>query len=142
MGLFETGYLGLFLLSFLAATLVPIGSEGMLLVMLGTGYDPWLAIGLATAGNTAGGATSYGIGRMGKLRWLKLIRVEQEKIDAWQGRVERYGAWLALLAWAPVVGDLVAVALGFFRAPMWPVFLLMALGKLGRYVVISLPWIL
>jgi membrane protein YqaA with SNARE-associated domain len=142
MGIFETGYLGLFLLSFLAATLVPIGSEGMLLIMLGAGYDPWLALALATVGNTAGGATSYGIGRLGKPRWLKAIRVDQESIDRWQGRVERHGVWLALLAWAPLFGDVVAVALGFFRAPFWAVLALMALGKFGRYAALALPWIL
>ena len=142
MGFFETGYLGLFLTSFLAATLLPGGSEGMLLLMLGVDYDPWALVCLATLGNTLGGVTNYGIGRLGKPRWLEFIRVKQENIEAWKDRVGRYGVWLALLSWAPVFGDLMTVALGFFRAPFWAVLILMTVGKFARYAVLALPWLL
>ncbi|HMN04758.1 MAG TPA: YqaA family protein [Flavobacteriales bacterium] len=133
----EAGLPALFLASFLAATILPFSSEALLAAMA---LGPWGAASLlvvASVGNTLGGLTNYGIGRwipQGRLvRWL---RIDPGKAERWNGLVQRYGAWSALLCWLPVVGDPIALALGLFRAPFLPVTLLMFIGKAARYAVL------
>ena len=70
---FEIGYWGLFISSFLAATIIPVTSEALLILMLSMGYDPLISLTSATIGNTLGGWLNYIIGRMGNPYWLKVF---------------------------------------------------------------------
>lgn len=133
--LLEYGYAGLFVGAFLAATLLPFSSDVLLVAMLAAGGNPLTTIGVATAGNWLGGLTSYGVGYLGKTEWLeRWFRIKTETVYRYKERVERWGAWLALLTWVPLVGDLFAVALGFFKARFWPSAWWMLVGKCGRFV--------
>ncbi len=131
----EWGYIGLFLASFIAATLLPIASEALFIAML-FHFNPWVYLGVASAGNTLGGFLNYGIGRMGNPLWLARIRIKQNQIQGCEQRVKTYGTWLALFSWLPFIGDVLAVALGFFRADMKWSFLFIFIGKFARYLVI------
>lgn len=139
MGLQWTGWglPGLFLASFLAATLLPFSSEAMLLAMVAMGGNVGPLLVVATAGNTLGGLVNYGLGRWlptGRLaRWSGL---DVGKAERWQALVQRRGAWVALLCWLPVIGDPIAIALGLFRAPFVPSALFMLLGKAARYAIL------
>lgn len=133
----EAGPWGLFLASFLAATVLPFSSEAILAAMA---LGPWSTLVLwvaSSTGNTLGGMSSYGLGRLGAggrlARWLG---VDAAKAARWGSVVGRYGVWVALLTWLPVVGDVIAVALGLGRAPAWWVLLLMFAGKAARYAVV------
>jgi len=133
----EAGLWGLFLASFLAATVLPFSSEALLgLMALGT----WSSLSLllvASIGNTLGGLTNYGIGRwVPEEKLLRRLRIDTAKADRWRSLVYRYGAWAALLCWLPVIGDPIAIALGLFRAPLLSTALLMLLGKTARYAVL------
>lgn len=131
------GLPGLFLASFLAATLLPFSSELLLAVMLQGPWDPWTLFWVATAGNTLGGFLNYAIGRwVGPERAGRWLRVDPLKAARWVRTVQRYGAWSALLCWLPVVGDPLALALGLGKAPAWPVAGAMAVGKAARYAVL------
>ena len=81
---FEIGYIGLFLTSFFAATIIPVSSEAFLIIMLTLGYDPLSSILISTAGNTIGGWLNYIIGRIGNPKWLHFFGVSLEKIDTWK----------------------------------------------------------
>lgn len=133
----DWGLWGLFLACFLAATILPLSSEAVVLVCAA---GPWngLAIWIvASAGNWLGGMSSYGLGRVGDLqRIARWLRTDPGKALTWQGRIERYGPWPALLCWLPVVGDPIAIALGLGRARLLPTSLLMLAGKAARYAVI------
>lgn len=118
----------LFASSFLAATLLPGGSEAVLFGALK--LDPqqyWPALAVATLGNTLGGMSSYLIGRIvpqrGQIKGLDWIK--------------RYGSPALLLAWVPVLGDPLCVAAGWLRVNPWLSALFMALGKFARYLVIA-----
>ena len=139
---FEIGYLGLLLTSFLAATFLPITSEVFLISMLVLGYDPWITLLYATIGNAAGGWFNFIIGRLGNPKWLKRLKVPENKIFRWKEKVQRYGHWLGLLSWLPFIGDVMAVALGFFRAPWRASFSFILIGKFLRYLVIVTLFIL
>lgn len=141
MDFFEFGYLGLFVVCFLSATILPLTSEGVLLGFLFAGYDPVLSLIISSIGNILGGSTNYWLGRLGKPSWLEKIGVSQEKILRFELKIKRYGFGLAFLSWLPFVGDPLLVALGFFRAPWWLVFMLMSIGKFIRYLILILPWL-
>ena len=133
--LLDLGYFGLFIGSFLAATIVPFSADVLLMGMLVAGGSPWVVITIATAGNFLGGLTSYGIGRIGKWEWIEKLGVKPETIAKQKAKVDKYGAWVALLAWVPFVGDVIAVALGFYRTKFLPSALFMFIGKFGRFVM-------
>ena len=137
--LLEYGYLGLFLGSFLAATIFPFSSDVLLLGMLALGGDPVITVAVATAGNWIGGLTSYWVGWLGKLEWLeRWFRVKHETIERHKAKVEKWGPALALLTWVPFVGDVFAVVLGFYKAKFIPSALWMFVGKCGRFIVWAL----
>lgn len=132
--LLELGYVGLFIGSFLASTVVPFSADVLLIGMLAAGGTPWIVIGVATIGNFLGGLTSYGIGRLGKWEWIEKLGANPKKIARHRAKIDKYGAWVALLSWVPFIGDILAVALGFFRVKFVPSALFMLLGKFARFV--------
>ena len=121
--------LGLFAASFAAATLFPLPSEAALFAYLQHYPDNVaLAVTVATIGNTAGGMTSYLIGRF----------IPQKKMDSKAVQsVRRYGAPITVLAWLPIVGDALSVAAGWLRMNWALVLAFMAAGRLLRYLVVA-----
>jgi membrane protein YqaA with SNARE-associated domain len=139
---FEAGYIGLFLSAFFAATIVPVASEAVLLGMLAYHYEPLACLLVASSGNTLGAILNYYIGYLAKPIWLKKIHVSITQIEQWKNRVHQYGVWLALFSWLPLIGDLIGVALGFFRTPKFLTFVFFAIGKLLRYGIVILLYFL
>ncbi len=132
----DYGLIGLFLASFLAATVLPFSSEALLTVLLAGGSDPLWCVAVASAGNWLGGMSSYGLGWLGRWDWLeKYWRIKRQAVEKWHDRLYRRGAIFAFFCWLPVVGDLFAVGLGFLRLDVRLVALFMLLGKTARYVV-------
>jgi membrane protein YqaA with SNARE-associated domain len=118
----------LFTSSFLAATLLPGGSEVVLYGVLKLHPEmKWTAIGVSTLGNTLGGLTSYGIGRL----------IPQTKPMRGLALLKRYGSPALLLSWVPLVGDPLCVAAGWLRVNAAAATLFIASGKLARYVAIA-----
>ena len=131
----DLGYFGLFLGSFLAATVVPFSADVLLVGMLIAGGDMWIVVAVATLGNFIGGLTSYGIGRAGRWEWIEKLGVSRESLERQRSRVDRFGAPIALLSWVPFVGDVFAVALGFYRVRFVPMAVYMFIGKCARFVM-------
>lgn len=137
--LLNLGYFGLFLGSFVAATVVPFSSDVQLVAMLAAGGNVWLCVAVATLGNWLGGLTSYWLGWLGKWEWIeKYMRVRHETLIKHKSKVDQYGAWLALLTWLPFIGDIFAIALGFYRVDFRKSALLMLIGKGARFVMWAL----
>ena len=114
---------------FLAATLVPLPSEGALLAYLHLHPEhKALAVALAAAANTAGGMTSYLIGRLIPPRKLR------PRALAW---VQRHGAPATFLAFLPILGDALCVAAGWLRVHWAGALAFMAAGRLARYLVVA-----
>ncbi len=132
----ELGLLGVFIMSFLAATVVPIGSETVVSAVLLAGFDFWMVIIIATLGNTLGGMSGYYLGYLGKWQWIeKYFKIKREKVERFQDRIYRHGSWLAMLCWTPGVGDFIAIGLGFFKANWKAVTVFMLLGKFLRFLI-------
>lgn len=129
MAISEFSLGALFLSSFLAATLLPGGSEAVLFGVLKLDATLlWPALTVATLGNTLGGMSSYLLGRI-------LPQREPSRAQQW---LRRYGAVALLLAWAPLIGDALCVAAGWLRLNALWVALFMMLGKFARYAVVAL----
>ncbi len=133
----EWGLAGLFLASFLAATILPFSSEAVAVAMAAGGFSLVDVFVVASVGNTLGGLTNYGIGRwLPEDRLVRWLRIDTAKAKRWRALVQKRGAWAALVCWLPIIGDPIAVALGLFRAPFWTSALLMFVGKAARYAVL------
>ena len=127
----QYGLIGLFIGSFLAATVVPFSADILLIGMLAAGANPVAAIILDTNGTNR---TVYAIGRAGKWEWIEKLRVSRESLERQQRRIERFGAPIALLTWVPFIGDVFAVALGFYRIKFIPTMFWMLIGKAARFI--------
>jgi len=128
----------LFLAALLSATLLPGGSEALLLYRLSEGADPLLLVAVATAGNLIGSLITYALGRAGNAalhrRWLRIDERQVARAEAW---FARWGKPSLLLAWLPVVGDPLCLVAGLLRAPLAWFVVLVAIGKLGRYAFLA-----
>lgn len=133
--LLEWGYLGLFIGAFLAATIIPFSSDILLVGLLAAGGDIVQTVVWASLGNWAGGMFSYGMGYYGKWEWIeKWFHVKPETLEKQKAKIDRWGSWLAFLSWLPMVGDLFAIGLGFYRVKVLPVALFMLIGKTLRFI--------
>ena len=132
----QPGYASLFLMSFLASTLLPLGSEWLLVMMLVGGYDPLSAVATATVGNYLGAVVTYLIG-VGGGSWLieKIIRVSPQQQERARHYYQRFGAYSLLFSWLPVVGDPLCLVGGLLRVNFGLFSLLVVVGKLARYVI-------
>jgi len=130
------GYLGLFLGSFLAATILPFSSEILVTGMLIAGGSPVNILIVASTGNWLGSLSTYGIGWLGKWGWIeKWFKISREKIERQQAKIAKYGSLLAFFVWIPVVGDVFALGLGFYKINFTKCCIFMLIGKLLRFFV-------
>ena len=129
------GLLGLFIGSALAASIFPFSSDVLYIAVLATtgkGVGCFLA---ATSGSWVGSLFTYWLGWLGKMEWIeKWLKVSREKLEKQQAKVQKYGVWLALLSGVPVIGDILVLALGFYKtSPGWT-FLMLLIGKVIRFL--------
>lgn len=137
MDFIELGYWGLFIMSFLAATIIPMSSEGLLAVMIFNDFNPIILLIAASSGNILGGMSSYALGYIGNWTLIeKYLRTKKEKVLKYERKVQKYGALIAFLTWLPFVGDVLALALGFFRVSITKSLVFMSIGKVSRYAFI------
>lgn len=134
----ELGYAGLFIAAFLAATILPLSSELVLSALLVSGLSPTTLVLVATLGNVLGSLLNYMLGYWASLgivkKWLKYS--ESEFLRAEQ-RFKKYGIFALLFAWLPIIGDPITVVAGVLRIHLAWFLVLVTVGKLIRYVVIS-----
>ena len=123
---------GLFFSSLLGATLLPGGSEFVLLGVLHLHPELlWPALIIGTLGNTLGGMITFGMGRL-----LPQKTLHQTQQLRHVEKLRRYGTPALLLAWAPVIGDALCLAAGWLRLNPWQAVLFMSIGKFARYCLI------
>lgn len=132
----------LFVIAFVSATLLPMGSEPALFGLLKLNPELfWPAILVATAGNTLGGAVSWAMG-WGSHRLVDKYRHSATHLRALDW-LERIGPKACLLSWLPLIGDPLCAVAGWLKLPFWPCLIYMAIGKFGRYITmtIALLWL-
>ena len=150
----EVGLSAIFVIAFVSATLLPMGSEPAVFGLVKLQPDLfWPAILVATVGNTLGGALTWWMGRAAHRAAERIQQARRHapaaaaeplpeghnkaadhRAMAW---LQRYGAPACLLAWLPVVGDPLCAVAGWLRLPFWPCLAYMAVGKFARYVLMT-----
>ena len=136
----ELGYIGLFLACFISATILPFTSEGVLILFLISGFDPLFCFAIATIGNTLGGITNYLLGMLGNANNIENRFKNPDKFKRASLQISKYGYWLGLISWVPIIGDPLTILLGFFRVKFIPFLVLMTFGKMVRYALIIFIW--
>ena len=133
------GLPALFILSFLAATVLPLGSEWLLVLLIINGQQIPAAVTVATLGNSFGACTTYAIGIWGSEFFINRILRLDASGSTRAGRLfRRYGVWSLLFSWLPVVGDPLCLLAGTFRTPFPLFFLFVLVGKAGRYAAVAI----
>ncbi|WP_442593829.1 YqaA family protein [Parapusillimonas sp. JC17] len=139
----SVGLSAIFVVSLVSATLLPLGSEPAVFGYLKMAPDMfWAAIAVATAGNTIGGAISYGMGLGAEKAYENWRETHPHKIKnkaggRWHDYISywlhRLGPRALLFSWMPLLGDPLCAVAGWLKLPFWPSVMYMAIGKFLRY---------
>ena len=138
-------YVGLFMAALLAATILPMQSEAVLVGLLLTEKYPaaWL-LAVASVGNILGSVLNWLLGRsIEHYRQRSWFPVSEPRLIQAQNWYQRYGKWSLLLSWMPVIGDPLTVAAGVMRESFWIFLLLVSVAKILRYLALmaaTLGW--
>ncbi|MBI5558687.1 MAG: DedA family protein [Deltaproteobacteria bacterium] len=136
--LVNNGLPALFVLSFLAATVVPLGSEWLLVALVLKSFEVEHVVAVATFGNYLGACTTYLAGQWGAGYLAgKIMRIDEAALDRARRFYGRYGAWTLLFSWLPVIGDPLCLAGGALRVNFFLFSILVFTGKLTRYAVVA-----
>jgi membrane protein YqaA with SNARE-associated domain len=132
----QFGLSTVFLVSFISATLLPLGSEPAVFGLIKINPELfWAAILVATGGNTLGGGVSWWMG-LGAHKMVDKARGNATEVRALQW-LKRFGPRACLMSWLPVVGDPLCAVAGWLKLPFWPCLAYMAAGKFLRYLVMT-----
>ena len=129
----------MFIASFLAGSFFPFSSEAVMTGLRAADLSIWPLTLCATVGNVLGALFNYSVGRLGKEDWVyRLLRVKQDRLERSEQFVHRYGAWMGLLAWLPILGSVITIAMGLLRINIWKSIFTITIGKAARYAVLAL----
>lgn len=138
-------YLSLFFAAFIAATLLPMGSEALLAALAAQGYTLFHLWWVATLGNTLGSVVNYLLGRyllhFQDRRWFPFKADKMSRSQHW---FQKYGTWSLLFAWLPLVGDILTFIAGVLRVHFVWFVVLVFIGKGARYamILVSADWLI
>ncbi|MFZ6690577.1 YqaA family protein [Undibacterium sp. SXout20W] len=128
----EVGLISVFLISFISATLIPLGSEPAVFAVIKANPGLfWSVLIVATIGNTLGGVVDYAMGYAAKQAF------NRERESFWFSWLKHFGAKTMLLGWLPIIGDPICTLAGWLRLPFWPSVAYMAIGKFLRYITMT-----
>lgn len=133
------GYATLFISALGAATILPFSSEAVLITLLQSGeYDISLLLISASAGNISGSIINWILGfNLLKLKQKPWFPFNEKSIERASQQFRRYGVLSLLLAWVPFIGDPLTLIAGFFKTPFLLFLVLVSIGKIGRYLVLT-----
>lgn len=133
------GLPALFFLSFLAATILPIGSEWLVAVLIFKGVSPVHVVFAASIGNFLGACTTYLIGFSGSDFFIRLfLRIDNGQLARVKIIYGKYGTWSLLFSWLPIIGDPLCLLAGLFRVGFGRFSMLVFIGKFCRYATLAL----
>ncbi|MDX8397314.1 MAG: YqaA family protein [Mariprofundaceae bacterium] len=128
----------LFFSALISSTLLPGGSEALLLYRLHEGGQAYALVLIATLGNVLGSLMTYMLGRLASQAvHMKILRMNEATVSRAEVWFGRYGQPSLLLAWLPIVGDPLCLVAGLLRSPIIWFIVLISIGKLGRYALLA-----
>ncbi|AYK15670.1 MAG: YqaA family protein [Methanosarcina flavescens] len=133
----DYGYLNLFVLSFLASTILPLGSEALIIALIYQDFNPFAVVMVATLGNFLGSCTTYYLGLKGRPVLEKYLSPSPEKIEKIEKFFKKYGLYTLLFTWVPGIGDIITMVAGLMQLPFRYFSVMVFLGKFGRYFTVA-----
>ena len=129
-------YFQLFIISFLAATILPLSSELVLSTMLLTdSFDKYLLLVVASFGNILGSSVNWYLGKKILIfKDKKWFPANESQIAKGEIYFKKYGIWSLLLAWVPIIGDPLTIVAGILRVKFFTFLLLISISKISRYI--------
>lgn len=136
-------YFIVFATGFIAATLLPAQSEAVLLGMLHLlQQSAMLLVLFATVGNVLGSVLNWWLGtQLERFKERSWFPVSEQRLVQAQDYYQRYGSWILLFSWLPIIGDPITFVAGVLRERFYRFLILVSLAKGGRYVLISLAYV-
>ena len=131
-------YFKLFLISFLAATILPFSSEIVLTTMyLSNLFETYFLLIFASLGNILGSITNWYLGKKITIfQDRKWFPVSPNQLDRSQKYFQKYGLWSLLLAWVPIIGDPLTLLAGVLNVRFSLFLILVSISKISRYLFI------
>ncbi|QLC50116.1 DedA family protein [Methanolobus zinderi] len=134
----DYGYISLFVTSFLASTILPLGSEGLLVLMVLGNFNVHSVVLVASIANFLGACTSYYIGLKGRTLLIsKYMKISDKQLKRAEAYFGKYGAISLFFTWLPGIGDAIAVAGGVLHYSFSQFVIFVFLGKLFRYAAVA-----
>ncbi len=130
-------YLTLFITAFVSATIFPMGSEALLIYDITQGYNIYLLLLFATLGNSLGSVVNYFMALKGEEYLLEKKVLNEKHIIKGKIYFDKYGAWIILLSWLPLVGDTITFVAGLLKYDFKKFLILVTVAKLSRYLFIA-----
>ncbi|MDD2438899.1 MAG: DedA family protein [Methanosarcinaceae archaeon] len=131
------GYLNLFIFSFLAATILPLGSEPLMVALLYQGFNPFAVVIVATIGNFLGSCTTYYLGLKGRAVLEKYLYASEKSLKKGEELFNKYGIYALLFTWVPGIGDGITMMAGLMNLSFKVFSVLVFIGKFSRYFVLA-----
>ncbi|VVB90300.1 SNARE associated Golgi protein [uncultured archaeon] len=135
--LLNYGYPGLFIASFLASTILPFGSEGIVVLLVSQGFNAMTVVIVASIGNFFGACTSYYLGFMGRGYIEKYLRIDRRELEKAEKYFTKYGSFVLLFTWVPLIGDAITVTGGLLKLKFKIFAVLVFIGKFLRYLAVA-----
>ena len=131
-------YLILFITALISATLFPLGSEALLLYDVSQGYNIYLLLLFATVGNSLGSVINYFFGLKGEEYLLQKRLLSEKHIIKVKFYFDKYGAWIILLSWLPIIGDSITFIAGVLKYNFRKFLIFVIIAKFSRYLFLFL----
>lgn len=147
--IYNFGYLGLFVISYLSATIVPFSGEVAVVGMVALGYNQIAIVVVATVGSFLGALTNYTVGKQGSsFIFSRYYKIDEASLARAEVQFNRWGGMALFFSWLPFVGDLLTVAAGVLQTDMRVFVFWVLLGRILREIVtvalasqiMKLPW--
>ena len=130
-------YLILFFSAFISATLIPFGSEAVLIYDINQGYSIYILVIVATIGNSLGSILNYFLGLKGEEFLIKKKLLKEKSILKTKKYFDKYGSFCILFSWLPIIGDPITFMAGVLKYNLKIFIILVFIAKFTRYVFIA-----
>jgi membrane protein YqaA with SNARE-associated domain len=147
--IYNFGYVGLFLISYLSATVVPLSAEVAVVGMVALGYNVVLIVVIASLGSFLGALTNYYVGKKGSdFIFTRYYKIDEAALERAEVRFNKWGGLALFFSWLPFVGDVLTVIAGVLHTDLRVFMFWVLLGRVIREViavalatqVVNLPW--
>ena len=128
----------LFISAFISATLIPFGSEALLIYDINEGYNIYLLLLFATLGNSLGSIVNYFLGLKGEEFLVQKNLLKEKHILKSKKYFDKYGSFCILFSWVPIIGDPLTFIAGVLKFNLKLFIFLVVIAKFSRYLFIAL----